>query len=350
MGVSLADKLVVAVSSTALFDFSKEHEIFLKEGVEAFRKYQRDNREVLPKPGAAFPFIKRLLHLNKVFREQAPVEVVILSRNDPETAMRMTDALKYYELDITRGTFRSGEAPYPYMKAFNACLYLSTNKAEVREAMEAGYPVGHVLPCTAEYDDGDNQLRIAFDFDGVIVDDEAESQFANGGLPLFHHHEVEHRHRPLNAGPLMPLLKQVSRLQRLQHENWSAFNEPGKAIRVAILTARSMPAHERVNTTLRAYDIEVDDLLLTGGLEKKHFLEVMRPQIFFDDQLGHLEPAAEGTPCVHIPFGVRNQLLPPIELPIQPAPKRERKRKTPAKQAPSPRLDLPPVEDAAADA
>ena len=213
--------------------------------------------------------------------------------------------------------------------------------------MEGGFPAGHVLPCAASYDDGDNQLRIAFDFDGVIVDDEAESQYASGGLPLFHHHEVEHRKRPLNSGPLMPLLKQVSKLQRLERENPSAVNTPGKAIRVAIVTARSMPAHERVITTLGAYDIDVDELFLTGGLEKKGFLDVLKPQIFFDDQLGHLEPASEGTPCVHIPFGLRNRRLPPIELPIQPAPKRERKRKTPDKRAPSPRLDLPSVEDAA---
>lgn len=339
MGYSIADKLVVAVSSTALFDFSKEHAIYLTEGVEAFRQYQRDNRHVLPKPGAAFPFIKRLLHLNKVFREQAPVEVIILSRNDPEAGLRMMDALPHYELDISRALFRSGEAPYPYMKAVNACLYLSTDREEVREAMAAGYPAGHLLPCAASHDEDDTQLRIAFDFDGVLVDDEAESQYANGGLPLFHHHEVEHRKRPLNSGPLMPLMKQLSRLQRLERDNPNAVNSPSKAIRVAIVTARSMPAHERVITTLGAYDIEVDELFLTGGLEKKGFLDVLKPQIFFDDQLGHLEPASAGTPCVHIPFGLRNRAA-PLSLPLQPAPKRERKRRAPERPAETPRLDL----------
>lgn len=326
MAYSIKDKLVVAVSSTALFDFSHEHGIFLTEGLEAFRKYQRDNLHVVPKPGAAFPFIKRLLHLNKVFHEQQPVEVIILSRNDPEAGLRMMDALPKYDLDITRAIFRSGETSYPYMKALGACLYLSTHEEEVREAVDAGYAAGHVLPCSQTDDDGDTQLRIAFDFDGVIVDDEAENQFASGGLPLFHHHEVEHRKRPLNSGPLMPLLKQVSNLQRLQRENPSAVNAPGKAIRVAILTARSMPAHERVITTLAAYDIEIDELLLTGGLEKKSFLDVMRPHIFFDDQLHHLEPAAQRVPCVHIPFGVRNR-LPPIALPIMERPKRPKRRK-----------------------
>ena len=350
MGYSIADNLVVAVSSTALFDFTKEHEIFLNEGVEAFRQYQRDNRHVLPKPGAAFPFIKRLLHLNKVFRAQAPVEVILLSRNDPEAGLRMMDALPHYELDISRAFFRSGEAPYPYMKAVNACLYLSTDHQEVREAIDAGHPAGHVLPCAAVQDDADTKLRIAFNFDGVIVDDEAESQYASGGLPLFHHHEVEHRKRPLNSGPLMPLMRQLSKLQRLQRDNPSAVNTPGKAIRVAIVTARSMPAHERIITTLQAYDIEADELFLTGGLAKKDILDVMRPQIFFDDQLGHLEPAAEGTPCVHIPFGVRNRPA-PIELPEVPAPKRSRARKPPAKRpSPSPRLGLDARDELAADA
>lgn len=349
MAYSIKDKLVVAVSSTALFDFSREHQIFLTEGLEAFRKFQRDNLHVLPKPGAAFPFIKRLLHLNKVFHEQQPVEVIILSRNDPEAGLRMMDALPKYDLDITRAIFRSGETSYPYMKALGACLYLSTHEAEVREAVDAGYAAGHVLPCGLSDDDGDNQLRIAFDFDGVIVDDEAESQYASGGLPLFHHHEVEHRKRPLSSGPLMPLLKHVSNLQRLQRENPGAVNSPGKAIRVAILTARSMPAHERVITTLGAYDIEVDELLLTGGLEKKAFLDVMRPHIFFDDQLHHLEPASEGIPCVHIPFGVRNRPI-PNDLPISPVPKREKSRKTPVPGPAAIGLDLAPVTDVATDA
>ncbi len=339
MGYSIKDKLVVAVSSTALFNFAREHQIFLTEGLEAFRKYQRDNLHIVPKPGTAFPFIKRLLHLNKVFHEQQPVEVIILSRNDPEAGLRMMNALPKYDLDITRAIFRSGERSYPYMKALGACLYLSTHEEEVREAVDAGYAAGHVLPCGNAEDDGDTQLRIAFDFDGVIVDDEAEHQFASGGLPLFHHHEVEHRKRPLSSGPLMPLLKHVSNLQRLQRENPGAVNAPGKAIRVAILTARSMPAHERVITTLAAYDIEVDELLLTGGLEKKAFLDVMRPHMFFDDQLTHLEPAAQGIPCVHIPFGMRNRLA-PIALPILKAPKRPRARKTAAPEPATAGLDL----------
>jgi 5'-nucleotidase len=306
MAYPIQNKLVVGITSTALFDFSKEHEIFEKDGLGAFRSYQAEHRKEMPMPGAAFPFIKRLLHLNKVFPEHAPVEVVMLSRNDPEAGLRMMDAMPHYELDITRSFFLSGAAPYPYMKAVNACLYLSTNKDEVKEAVSGGYPAGHVLPCSAANDDSDNQLRIAFDFDGVLVDDEAETQYADGGLPLFFHYEVENKDRPLKDGPLMPLLKRLSDIQRLQGENAHRVNTPEKAIRISIVTARNAPAHERLINTMKHLGLEADELFLTGGIEKKNILDIMKPQIFFDDQIGHLTPASESTPCVHIPFGIRN--------------------------------------------
>lgn len=307
MPFPIEEKLVVAVSSTALFDFSKEHAIYVNEGLDAFRAYQVANRSIVPEPGAAFPFIKRLLHLNKVFAKQAPVEVVILSRNDPEASLRMMDAMPHYGLDITRSAFVSGRAPYPFMKSVNASLYLSTDQAEVREAVTAGYPAGYVLPCASCTDDGDTQLRIAFDFDGVLVDDEAESKFADGGLPLFFHHETTNKDRPLKDGPLMPLLQRLSKIQALQDEHSNLVNNPEKAIRISIVTARNAPAHERLINTMKHLGLTADELFLTGGIEKKNFLDVIKPQIFFDDQIGHLEPASASTPCVHIPFGIRNQ-------------------------------------------
>lgn len=308
MSYPIEQKLVVGISSSALFDLTKEHQIFLEDGIEAFRKYQVENATVPPDRGAAFPFIKRLLHLNKVFPDQAPVEVVMLSRNDPEAGRRMMNAMPHYGLDITRSFFLSGTAPYPYMKSLNACLYLTTNKEEVKDAVAQGYPAGHVLPCAAAKDDDrdDNQLRIAFDFDGVLVDDEAEARFADGGLPLFHNYEVENKDRPLKDGPLMPLLQKISSIQTIERENASKVNDPAKAVRVAIVTARNAPSHERLLNTMKNLGLQVDELFLLGGIEKKNVLDVLRPQIFFDDQLGHLEPAAESTPCVHIPFGVRN--------------------------------------------
>ena len=306
MAYPIENKLVVGITSTALFDFSKEHEIFVREGLEAFRAYQAEHRSEIPAPGAAFPFIKRLLHLNKVFSEQSPVEVVMLSRNDPEAGLRMMDAMPRYDLEITRAFFLSGAAPYPYMASVNASLYLSTNRDEVKEAVAGGFPAGHVLPCAASDSDGDNQLRIAFDFDGVLVDDEAEVQYADGGLPLFHHYETTNKDKPLKDGPLMPLLKRLSNIQKIQDSHSNRVNNPEKAIRISIVTARNAPAHERLINTMKHLGLEADELFLTGGIEKKNILDVLKPQIFFDDQIGHLQPASENTPCVHIPFGIRN--------------------------------------------
>ena len=307
MSYPIEEKLVVAVSSTALFDFEFEHNLFRTEGVEAFRQYQLENRDILPNKGAAFPFIRRLLHLNSIYDEEKPVEVVLLSRNHPDAGLRMMDALPKYNLDISRAFFLAGELPFPYMESVNAVLYLSTNKEEVKQAVAQGYPAGHVLPCNVTDDETDVQLRIAFDFDGVIVDDEAEEIYAGGGLPLFHHYEQERRDKPLNSGPLMPLLKRISDLQNLENKRLEKANDLTKSLRVAIVTARNAPAHERLLTTLKKYKIDTDELFLTGGIEKKNILDVLKPQIFFDDQLGHIEPASENTPCVHIPFGIRNK-------------------------------------------
>jgi 5'-nucleotidase len=202
-------KLVVAVSSTALFDFSDEHQVYMDKGLDAFRQHQKENRGNPPKHGSAFPFIQRLLALNKVYSEEQPVEVVILSRNHPDAGLRVMDSVKHYELPISRSFFLAGGVPYPYMRSVHACLYLSTNPEEVSEAVGLGYPAGHVLPCGERVDDTtDTQLRIAFDFDGVIVDDEAEKVFQETkDLELFHHYEELNRDKPLRDGPLLILAK-----------------------------------------------------------------------------------------------------------------------------------------------
>lgn len=307
MAYPIEKKLVVAVSSTALFDLQEADNVFRTKGLDAFLQYQTENRDKPPLPGSAFPFIKRLLKLNEVYFDEQPVEVVILSRNHPKASLRVMDAVMYYELNITRGSFTAGEQPYPFMEASRAVLYLSTDRDEVREAVERGYPAGYVLPCKVELNDEDSQLRIAFDFDGVIADDEAEQVYAEGDLPLFHHHEKTKRNQPLNSGPMLPLLKKISDLQKLDSARPVGANDLRKHVRIAILTARNAPAHERLITTLERYEIRTDELFLTGGIEKKNFLDVLKPHIFFDDQLGHLEPAKESTPCVHVPFGVRNK-------------------------------------------
>lgn len=301
-------KLVVAVSSTALFDLSAEHGLYLKLGVDEFRAYQKANRANTPKRGAAFPFIQRLLHLNSIYSEEHPIEVVILSRNHADAGLRVMDAVAYYGLEISRSFFLAGQVPYPYMTSIGAVLYLSTNKDEVYKAVERGFAAGYVLPCESIPTDDDKQLRIAFDFDGVIAGDEAEAVFkaSSNNLDLFHEHERRLKDKPLQAGPLMPLLKKISEFQRLERQKAQNMAEYTQMLRIAIVTARNAPAHERLINTLSGAGIDADELFLLGGIEKRLVLDVLKPHIFFDDQIGHLEPASLSTPSVHVPFGIAN--------------------------------------------
>lgn len=309
MAYPIDKKLVIAISSTALFDLSLEHSIYLEKGLDEFRKYHRDHRKEAPKPGSGFPFIRRLLLLNTIHEEEQPVEVVIFSHLNADDGLRVMHAVKEYGLNITRAFFMAGRSPYPFMESVNACLYLSTNPEEVKKAVDMGHPAGYVLPCSVIDDDKDKQLRIAFDFDGVLVDDEAEQIYsANKDLSSFQNHEVEHRDRPLKSGPLMPLLQKISFLQKTDSRRAKEDPTYNRLLRIAIVTARSAPAHERLVNTLLSLDIDADELFLLGGIEKKRVLDVLKPHIFFDDQLGHLKPASENTPSVHIPFGIANKI------------------------------------------
>ena len=203
------------------------------------------------------------------------------------------------------------------MNAINSVLYLSTNQEEVRDAVQQGFPAGHILPCNTLPVDQDMQLRIAFDFDGVLVDDEAEKVYAESGLTLFQAQEQKLRDQPLHAGPLMPLLQRISAFQKLERQKVSADKSYQQMLRIAIVTARNAPAHERLVTTLSKLEIETDELFLLGGIEKSGVLSVLKPHIFFDDQLIHLTDSSESTPSVHIPFGVRNTV--PAAVQAEPA-------------------------------
>ena len=307
MPYQIENKLVVAISSTALFDLSVEHGIYQERGVDAFRKYQRENRHKILRPGAAFPFIRRLLHLNLIYEEQVPIEVVILSRNHADAGLRVMEAVGTHGLSISRAFFTAGAQPYPYMKSLGAVLYLSTDKEEVRRAVQGGSPAGYVLPCESVQEDEDKQLRIAFDFDGVVADDEAEIAYrSSDNLDMFHEQEKRLKDQPLRQGPLMPLLVKISAFQKMERQKAQDMAGYRQMLRIAILTARNAPAHERMINTLASADIDVDELFLLGGIEKKLILDVLKPHIFFDDQIGHLEPASGTTPCVHVPFGVAN--------------------------------------------
>lgn len=284
--------------------------VFDDQGIETYRKYQLDRLEIPFDRGVAFPFIRRLLRLNKLYPEQQPVEVVVLSRNSSDTGQRFFRSCRHYGLAISRGAFLSGQSPHLYIGAYNASLFLSANRGDVVDATIRGFPAGLVLPNKLEDDETDHELRIAFDFDGVLANDEAERVYAKENrLEHFHAHEVANAQKPHDPGPLKDLFIKIGFFQKLEAKR--TLQEPSyiPALRVAIVTARNAPANERMVTTLREWGFDAAELFLMGGIEKKRVLDVLKPHIFFDDQVVHLEGAAATTPSVLVPFGVRNDEL-----------------------------------------
>jgi 5'-nucleotidase len=306
MPYPIEDKLVIAVASSALFDLAESDQIFREKGVEAYRRYQRSNEDKVLSPGVAFPLIRRLLRLNEGASESL-VEVILLSQNDPDTGLRVFNSIEHHKLDISRAVFVSGGNPFRYMGAFNASLFLSASADDVRRAIERGLPAGRVFPTTFTDKEDDLELRIAFDFDGVIADDSAEAVFNKDGLEAFHASEQQSSAEPLEKGPLAKFFSEIARLQRLERERQTKEASYTPRLRTAIVTARNAPAHKRVVTTLREWGIEVDEVFFLGGIDKSRVLKEFKPHIFFDDQLSHIEGVAGATPSAHVPFGVANQ-------------------------------------------
>ena len=301
MPVNFDGKLVVAISSRALFDLEASNRVFEEEGVEAYWKYQREREDEILPPGVAFPLVRKLLALNGLAPSEPRVEVILLSRNTADTGLRIMHSIRHYELDITRAAFTGGESTYPYVPAFDADLFLSANADDVRRALDAGNAAARILPASVAPAAGrSDDLRIAFDGDAVLFSDEAERVFKRDGLEAFTASEVGAAREPLSGGPFKGFLAALHRIQ-------SAFPPERAPIRTAIVTARSAPAHERVVRTLRAWNIRIDEALFLGGLEKGPFLKAFGADIFFDDQLGHLDSASRhDVAACHVPFGVAN--------------------------------------------
>lgn len=298
MPVSFDGKLVVAISSRALFDLSDSHKVYLEEGLDAFQDYQIEHEEDVLKPGDAFPLAKKLLAINALAEGEGRVEVILLSRNSSDTGLRVFNSIEHYGLPITRAAFAGGESPHRYVSAFGAHLFLSTDPDDVRQVLEAGYAAATILSggqCQRE----DDVLRVAFDGDAVLFSDESEQIFQSDGLAAFTENEKRSARTPMNGGPFKPFLSALHQLQK-------SFPHDQCPIRTALVTARSAPAHERVVRTLREWDIRLDESLFLGGLPKGDFLRAFGADMFFDDQQGHCESAAQHVAAGHVPHGISN--------------------------------------------
>ncbi len=300
------DRLVVAISSRALFDFEEENRVFEASDDRAYMQLQLARLEEPARQGVAFSLVNKLLAFNlepaaagDAPARQRTVEVVILSRNDPVSGMRAFRSCQHYGLPIERGVFTRGESPWRYLRPLHANLFLSTNEADVRSALETGVPAARVVPHAKRASDAHpNEVRIAFDGDAVLFSDEAEQVFQRDGLNAFQTHERDHSATPLAPGPFKPLL-QV--LHKLQQDTTGTMR-----IRTALVTARSAPAHERAIRTLMQWRIDVDQAMFLGGLPKGEFLREFEPDFFFDDQTRHVENAASHVPSGHVASGITN--------------------------------------------
>ena len=301
MAVSLDGKLVVAISSRALFDFEEENRVFEQANDRAYMQLQLERLEVPARPGVAFSLVKKMLAFND--EKEPRIEVVILSRNDPVSGMRVFRSAQHYGLPILRGSFTRGQSPWRYLKPLKANLFLSTHLSDVRAALDAGVPAAQVYPHSAHASESHpHEIRIAFDGDAVLFSDEAERVYQSQGLSAFQQHEKDRASQPLSAGPFKPLLEALHRLQ--------LEGTPRMRIRTALVTARSAPAHERAIRTLMNWNIDIDEAMFLGGLDKGEFLREFEPDFFFDDQTGHIESAAQHVPAGHVASGVASGVNP----------------------------------------
>jgi 5'-nucleotidase len=304
----IAGRLVIGVASSALFALAGADAVFVRDGEDAYRRYQEEHLNEPLAPGVAFPFIQRLLSLNDLGPADDPlVEVIVLSRNDPDTGLRVLRSIAHHGLGISRAIFTQGRSPYRYMPALNMSLFLSANEQDVRMAVAQGRPAGQVLD-SAYTDDDTDELRIAFDFDGVLADDESEQVMQERGLHDFHQHEIANVVTPLNPGPLRDFLVSINKIQQREAEHRLVDGGYAQRVRVSIVTARSAPAHERALASLKAWGVTVNDAFFLGGIDKGAVMKVLRPHIFFDDQKAHLRSTAQSVPSVHVPFGIVNEL------------------------------------------
>lgn len=294
MAYDLKDKLVIGISSRALFNLEEENDIYEEDGLEEYSKYQIEHEDEILEKGAAFPLIEALLNLNKKF-EKPIVEVIVMSRNSPETGLRVFNSIDHYNLDIIRAAFTGGKSITPYLDAFKIDLFLSKSEEDVQKAVDNGFAAALIYDLPKNFDGSKDEIRIAFDADAVIFSEESEKIYKAKGLEAFLENERINVDKPLPEGPFGKLLKTLSLIKDKETAN-------SKYLRIAIVTARNSPAHKRVILTLRQWGVHVDEAFFLGGISKDKILKAFNAHIFFDDQDTHAGPASELIPSARVPY------------------------------------------------
>ena len=296
MAMNLDNKLVVGISSRALFDLEMENKIYEEQGLQAYLDYQLSHEKDILKPGTGFPLIKALHKLNDGGEQM--VEIIIMSKNSADSSLRIFNSIEHYGLAITRAALVGGNQIATYLNAFKVDLFLSADEKDVQEAIDAGIAAG--LICSHENldispDEEIDQIRIAFDGDAVLFSDESEFIYKREGLSAFAEHERINANNPMAEGPFAKLLTTISRVQK-------QLGTTDAPIRTALVTARGAPAHERVIRTLIAWNVRIDEAFFLGGVQKSEVLKAFGAHIFFDDQAVHTEPASKLVPAARVPY------------------------------------------------
>ena len=298
MAYDLTEPLVIGISSRALFNLEEENAVFEQHGLKAYAEYQRAHENDILLPGPAFQLVKAFLNLNSLQKNDRTVEVIIMSRNSPETSLRIFHSIEHYGLDITRAALLSGADVAPYLKAFKTDLFLSAYAPDVKQAVDNGVAAGMILTGKqhANSREAIGQIRIAFDGDAVLFSAESERVFKQKGIEAFYEHEANMVDTPLQKGPFANFLQALSGLQNIYQ------TQEQSPIRTALVTSRSAPAHERAIKTLRDWGVRVDEAFFLGGVQKKEILASFGAHIFFDDQHAHAGPASEVVPSAVVPY------------------------------------------------
>lgn len=295
MPYDLTEPLVIGISSRALFDLEAENRIFEEQGLAAYEEYQvRHEKDILPR-GPAFSLVQAFLRLNEL-TDQRLAEVIVMSRNSPNTSLRIFNSIGAYGLDITRAALSGGGSMANYLHAFHTDLFLSANAEDVKQAIDSGIAAGMILPGTPQRDGENGPIRIAFDGDAVLFSAASERIYKRQGLDAFQDHEQAHADEPMEQGPFARFLTALAHLQSLFSDRESA------PIRTALVTARSAPAHERAIKTLRSWGVRVDEAFFLGGVSKTEVLRAFGAHIFFDDQRTHADPASAAVPSALVPY------------------------------------------------
>ena len=295
MPYDLTEPLVIGISSRALFNLEAENQIFEEKGLEAYAAYQKEHENDTLQKGSAFQLVKAFLRLNKP-GEKKMVEVIIMSKNSPDTSLRIFKSIQDYDLDITRAARVGGAEMTPYLKAFKTDLFLSAFAPDVKQAVDNSIAAGRIVTGSSPTNGRIDQIRIAFDGDAVLFAADSERIYKKQGMAAFMEHEKSHANEPLSRGPFANFLMTLSNLQ-------SQFKTREESpIRTALVTSRNAPAHERAIKTLREWNVRVDEAFFLGGVSKTEILSAFGAHIFFDDQEIHTDPASEVVPSALVPY------------------------------------------------